>query len=109
MKASKWILAGVAGFAAGYVAAKRAPQNLTPEKALKLVKSQTKDEFMVTGSWISVHPEEVKRFGLPFTVYKGGLSSTLNSTLTQFDFIIDAKTGTLLDISKHGEKAKVMV
>ncbi|MCK6258097.1 hypothetical protein LCY76_16090 [Fictibacillus sp. KIGAM418] len=109
MKASKWILAGVAGFAAGYVAAKRAPQNLTPEKALKLVKSLTKDEFMVTGSWISVQPEEVKRFGLPFTVYKGGLSSTLNSTLTQFDFMIDAKTGTLLDISKHGEKTKVMV
>ncbi|MDN4072558.1 MULTISPECIES: PepSY domain-containing protein [Fictibacillus] len=108
MKASKWILAGVAGFAAGYSAAKRTPQNLTPEKALNIVKSRTKDEFMVTGSWIGVHTEEVKRFGLPYTVYKGGLSSTLNSTLTQFDFMIDAKTGTILDISKHGEKAEIL-
>ncbi|SDM90817.1 Predicted small secreted protein [Fictibacillus solisalsi] len=109
MKASKWILAGVAGFAAGYIAAKRLPQTLTPEKALNLIKDQARDEFMITGSWINVHPEEVKRFGLPYTVYKGGLSSRLHSTLTQYDFMVDAKTGSILDISKHGEKVAATV
>ncbi|EIT85502.1 hypothetical protein A374_09703 [Fictibacillus macauensis ZFHKF-1] len=101
MKASKLILAGVAGFAAGYLAAKQVPKHMTPEKALKLVKNQAKDEFKVTGSWIGVHPEEVKRFGIPFKVYKGGLSSAENAVITQYDFMVDAESGAILDISEH--------
>lgn len=107
MKASKWILAGVTGFAAGYIVAKQTSRTLTPERALKLVKSKAKEEFKVTGSWIGVNPEEMNRFGLPHLVYKGGLSSSLNASLVQYDFIVDAKTGSILDISKHGKKELV--
>ncbi|PSL44535.1 putative small secreted protein [Salsuginibacillus halophilus] len=88
------------GFVAGY-ALKEAleTQPVSPEKALKHVKENVQETLPINGSWIHMKPETYEKDDLAYEVYKGGISSTLDGETKQFDFVVDAQTGTILEMS----------
>ncbi|RSK28217.1 hypothetical protein EJF36_15720 [Bacillus sp. HMF5848] len=67
---------------------------ISGEKALKLAKNALSEVGTITGSWIQMFPEEFTNQKLSYSVYTGGL--TLSDD-RQLEFMVDAKTGTVLD------------
>ncbi|WP_209124045.1 PepSY domain-containing protein [Alkalihalobacillus sp. BA299] len=90
------------GLAAGLLLRSKLEQDLiSPEKALKQVKNKLSHSFNVTGSWIHMIPETWDKNQLEYTVYRGGVTaSTEHDKSLQYDFIVDAKTGTILDVTQ---------
>ncbi|MBN8209501.1 hypothetical protein JI666_12155 [Bacillus sp. NTK071] len=74
---------------------------LSPEKALKAVKGAVKPVYTIKGSWIHMKTDSVEKFNLPFTVYSGGLTCEKDDQLLQLDFMVDAETGTLVDLQSQ--------
>ncbi|MGC4376053.1 PepSY domain-containing protein [Fictibacillus sp. Mic-4] len=99
MNTKKWLIAGALGFAIGYTIAQKNRELISPERALKRLKESAQKKFTVTGSWIHVKPESIERFKLPYTVYRGGISTLENNRLNQYEFLIDAKSGSILELS----------
>ncbi|MBM7572826.1 PepSY domain-containing protein [Aquibacillus albus] len=75
-------------------------QTISPEKALKSAKEAFKQQGSVSGSWIYMKPEEISRNGLSYTVYRGGVTRTIDGENTQFEFFVDANTGAVIDVAK---------
>ncbi len=100
MKAKDLLLGIGIGFAIGY-AVKEYVENehISPEKALKTVKDHVKDNIPINGSWIHMTAEDYHKDNLTYKVYRGGLSSTQDGETKQLDFVVDAKTGTILELS----------
>ncbi|MDM5315514.1 PepSY domain-containing protein [Fictibacillus sp. b24] len=95
------ILAGLTGAAIGYVVTKKQTESITPEKALKLLKEKASEHYSITGAWIIVKPEDANVHGLSYSVYKGGFSHSIpGSEAVHFEFLIDAETGTLLQLAQ---------
>ncbi|MET3727452.1 putative small secreted protein [Fictibacillus halophilus] len=93
------ILAGLTGAAIGYVVTKKQTETITPEKALKLLKEKAKEHYRISGAWIMVKAEDKNVHGLPYSVYKGGFSNSSPGTeASHFEFLIDASTGSLLEL-----------
>ncbi|OLO40473.1 hypothetical protein BTR23_06825 [Alkalihalophilus pseudofirmus] len=90
------------GLVAGLLlSSKLGKELISPERALKQVKDKLSHSFNVTGSWIHMVPESWNKNQLEYTVYRGGLTtSTENDEHLQYDFIVDAKTGTILDVTQ---------
>ncbi|MFX3625439.1 MAG: PepSY domain-containing protein [Ectobacillus sp.] len=88
------------GFAAGYVAANKLQQgsHLSSEKALKMVKNIFEEKGEITGSWIHMVPEVLEKYGLTYEVYRGGITSLIDNVQERFEFLVDAKTGTILEV-----------
>ncbi|AIF67140.1 MULTISPECIES: PepSY domain-containing protein [Bacillaceae] len=88
-----------AGLAAGYLIQKQIAkqQKVTPEKALKFAKEAFKKEGPISGSWIYMKPEEKVKHGLTYTVYRGGISRTIDGKPAQYEFFVDAETGSVID------------
>lgn len=72
-------------------------QGITPEKALDIAKSAFKKHGPIQGSWIQMKKQPYQKSFLDYDVYIGGISRTVNDTLEQYEFIVDSKTGTILD------------
>lgn len=93
------ILAGLTGAVIGFVITKKQTDPLTPEKALKLLKEKASQQYSITGAWIVVKPEDISVHGLPYSVYKGGFSHSMpGSEAVHYEFLIDAGTGTVLQL-----------
>ncbi|MDL4839391.1 PepSY domain-containing protein [Aquibacillus rhizosphaerae] len=75
-------------------------QNVTPEKALKLAKNTFKQQGPVSGSWIYMKAEELVKNGLTYNVYRGGVTRTLDGDNKQYEFFVDAETGTIIDVAE---------
>ncbi|WP_273851098.1 PepSY domain-containing protein [Guptibacillus spartinae] len=88
--------AGAAALTASTIASKRT--YISPEKALKAVKGAVKPVYTVKGSWIHMKTDSVKKFNLPYTVYAGGLTCEKEGKLQQLEFMVDAETGTLVEL-----------
>ena len=70
----------------------------SPEKILSTIKStlgQTGET--IRGSWIMMKPEKYTKNELDYDVYKGGLTKQEGTESTQYEFIADATTGTIID------------
>jgi len=97
----KTFISGVAaGFAAGYVVKELTNQsNITsPEKILSTIKSTLgQGGETIRGSWIMMKPEKYTKNELDYDVYKGGLTKQEGLESTQYEFIADATTGTIID------------
>lgn len=90
------------GFIAGLVVRSNfSKENISPEKALRIVKQKLKDHVTIDGSWIHMIPESMTKDQLEYKVYRGGISSTTNSENIQFDFIVDSTTGTILELNSQ--------
>ncbi|MDQ0215739.1 putative small secreted protein [Oikeobacillus pervagus] len=97
----KTFLAGAVSGAIGALAVQQAISNqmsVSAEKILENVKEAFKKDGAIDGSWIQMKPEEFHKLGLQTTVYRGGISRRVNEKLEQFEFIADAKTGTIMDV-----------
>jgi len=102
MRWTKSLAAVGVGALVGYVAAKQfnEHQNLSPEKALKVAKEAFKRQGPISGSWIHMKTEEISLDDLPYTVYRGGVSRSIDGTTKQFEFYIDSVSGTVLEVSE---------
>ncbi|WP_078545020.1 PepSY domain-containing protein [Litchfieldia alkalitelluris] len=97
----KFLLGVSIGFASGYLVNQTVSnKGVTAENALKNAKNAFKEIGPVTGSWIHMVPEDYRKNELTYKVYKGGISRELEDQLEQFEFIVDATTGTIIDINR---------
>lgn len=72
---------------------------ISAEKVLEHAKNVFKAQGPISGSWIHMKLEPYEKNYLSYQVYKGGISRNLkDGSREQFEFIADAKTGTLLDV-----------
>ncbi|MFB5663931.1 PepSY domain-containing protein [Alteribacillus sp. HJP-4] len=100
MKTKDILIGAGVGFLAGYALKEYTNKDqISPEKALKTVKENIQDHIPVNGSWIHMTPESYKKDDLEYNVYRGGISSTKEGETKQMDFIVDAKTGTILELT----------
>lgn len=96
----KTFFAGVgSGLAAGLyirsVIAKH--QTISSEKALSIAKTAFKKHGPIQGSWIQMEKQPFKKSLFDYEVYMGGISRNINGNPEQYEFIIDANTGAILD------------
>ncbi|WP_085523070.1 PepSY domain-containing protein [Tuberibacillus sp. Marseille-P3662] len=96
------IAAVSAGVAGGIIISQTlTKETLTPESALKKVKSAVKHNHELEGAWIYLQPESFVKDRLNYKVYKGGLTINEAGEVNHFDFVADATTGTILDFYKQ--------
>ncbi|MGD7044283.1 hypothetical protein [Jeotgalibacillus proteolyticus] len=90
------------GLAAGYAISQGTSKavSVPADKVLQDVKNQFKKRGSIDGSWIQMKPEEHEILAIKNQVYRGGISRHQGNELEQFEFIADAKTGTVMDVYK---------
>ncbi|WP_071460425.1 peptidase M4 [Bacillus massilinigeriensis] len=98
----KSFLLGVgAGLTCAYALKEAAARNssVTASKALGHAKAAFKKEGPILGSWINMNQEVYQKGPISFTVYKGGISRSMEDGKTeQFEFVADASTGSIIDV-----------
>ncbi|MCH1625354.1 PepSY domain-containing protein [Ferdinandcohnia quinoae] len=100
MSWKKFILGVGVGFAGALIVKEALKQyEISGEKALKLVKEEFKKNGPIDGSWIQMEPESYIKSEILYKVYKGGISRTVDMQDQHYEFIVDAKTGTILEVS----------
>ncbi|KMK77799.1 PepSY domain-containing protein [Alkalihalobacillus pseudalcaliphilus] len=99
---TKNFLAGLGlGLVAGYLVRESISHaKISPERALKNVKKQVSTIHHISGSWIHMVPETLHRHDLTYEVYIGGISTKQSQGIVQYDFVVDTKTGTILEMTK---------
>lgn len=90
------------GIASGFATRELLAQKtyVSPEKALANAKSLFKKVAPISGSWIQMKPELYEKDNLSYTVYKGGITRTVDDSIEQYEFIADAYTGSIIDTMK---------
>lgn len=89
------------GVALGYfIKSKLVEMPIQPERALKIAKEKFKEDGEVSGSWIYMRAEALTLHGLNFLVYRGGITRTSNDKNQQYEFFVDARTGTIVSTEK---------
>ncbi|NMA91133.1 MAG: peptidase M4 [Amphibacillus sp.] len=85
------------GITIGYIVkSKINDMPIQAEQALKIAKEKFKEGGAVSGSWIYMKSEEITLHGLNYLVYRGGITRTINEENKQYEFYIDAHTGTII-------------
>lgn len=70
---------------------------ISSEKALRIVKSAFK-QYSIDGSWIYTQPEPYNINGETVHVYKTGITRSAFGELEQYEVMVDAKTGEIVDV-----------
>jgi predicted small secreted protein len=101
MNWKSFLLGAAVGIIGGYAAKEviACKTHVSPEKVLEQVKKQFNQNGPISGSWIHMEAEPYEKQQINYRVYKGGISKNNNGTTEQFEFIADAQTGTLIDVS----------
>ncbi|WP_226036381.1 PepSY domain-containing protein [Aquibacillus saliphilus] len=99
MNWKKIVIAAGLGALAGLVIKEQlvSTRYVSPEKALKSAKETFKKQGPISGSWIYMKPEELVKNELTYIVYRGGVTRNINGENQQYEFFVDADTGTILD------------
>lgn len=105
MKWKTFLLGAAAGLVVGVITREIIDQtvNISPEKILADAKKRIKKDGKIYGSWIMMKPETYQKNEVEYDVYRGGITRHLNGVQEQFDFVADAKTGTLLELNLRAE------
>ncbi|WP_419095550.1 PepSY domain-containing protein [Alkalihalobacterium alkalicellulosilyticum] len=99
MGMKRFVLGLGIGIAAGmFLKNRTTDNNIQPERALKMVKQNLANKVNITGAWIHMIPESFEKENIDYTVYRGGITTTDNDENTQYDFVVDSKTGTILEL-----------
>ncbi|MGV3488999.1 MAG: peptidase M4 [Tuberibacillus sp.] len=90
------------GLVAGYFAGKAAGGGtLNSERALAEVKAALNGNMDIDGAWIYSQPEEWENGKLRQTVYHGGLTENKDGEAVHYDFVVDARTGTIIQFTQQ--------
>ena len=103
MKVKDFLAGVLIGVAAGVVvneAIDRANRNVAADSVLDTVKSAFKNEGPIDGSWILMKTEPFTNNVITMDVYRGGISRIKDGELEQFEFAADAKTGSVVELTK---------
>ncbi len=103
MKVKDFLAGVLTGVAAGVVvneAIDRANRNVAADSVLDTVKSAFKNEGPIDGSWILMKTEPFTNNVITMDVYRGGISRIKDGELEQFEFAADAKTGSVVELTK---------
>lgn len=73
-------------------------KSLKADDILKSIKKEFLKEGPIDGSWIELSKVPWKKFAYETDVYYGGISRYEESKLVQYEFIVDAYTGSLIDL-----------
>ncbi|HET7656824.1 MAG TPA: PepSY domain-containing protein [Bacillales bacterium] len=96
----KSMLAASVGVIGGYFLQKRLSDgSVSPEKALKCVKQTVGQKYRVDGSWVHMESEAVHKNGLEYIAYRGGITVSEEDQVKHYHFLVDAKTGTVLEFA----------
>ncbi|MFC0270344.1 PepSY domain-containing protein [Metabacillus herbersteinensis] len=76
------------------------PATISSDKALHIVKKAFKQRGKIDGSWIYTVPEEYKKNDLTYQIYKTGITRTADGEVEQYETIVDATTGTILEVNR---------
>lgn len=100
MNWKSFLIGAGAGLVAGYLANEAVKQSslVSGEKVLQNVKLAFKENGSVDGSWIKFRPEEYEKYNVKTEVYRGGITTKQDGETKQFEFLADAKTGTVIDV-----------
>ncbi|MCT8137319.1 PepSY domain-containing protein [Anaerobacillus sp. CMMVII] len=102
MSWKRFLLGAGVGFIVGAVLKDQMTKELiSPEKALRVVKQKLGKQGVIEGSWIHMIPESYEKNLLDYTVYRGGVSCTIEGEFYQFDFIVDGNTGAILELTSQ--------
>jgi predicted small secreted protein len=87
------------GLASGYALKEIVSKNqsISADKALANAKAAFKKHGPIEGSWISVEKQPFSKAFLEYQVYIGGITRTVDGVTEQYEFIVDASTGSILD------------
>ncbi|MBB6452157.1 putative small secreted protein [Salirhabdus euzebyi] len=87
----------------GFIASKTVEINnmLSPEKVLKMTKEKFKQQGPINGSWIYMKPDTLTKEHFTYDVYHGGISRLINGETIQYEFYVDAYTGSIIEIAKR--------
>jgi predicted small secreted protein len=103
MKVKDFLAGVLTGVAAGVIvneAIDRANRNVAADSVLETVKSAFKNEGPIDGSWIIMKTEPYTNNVITMDVYRGGISRIKDGELEQFEFAADAKTGSVVELTK---------
>lgn len=104
MKVKNFIAGVLTGVAAGIVVNEvidRVDPNVSADSVLKDIKNRFTEEGPIDGSWIVMKTEPYQNSVISMDVYRGGISRIINGELEQFEFVADAKTGTIIELTKN--------
>lgn len=88
---------GILGFLAGKLFGQR---TITADQILKVIRDDFKREGQVTGSWINQKKIPYQRFAVRTDAYEGGITRLEDNVPVDYQFIADAKTGSLLSLKR---------
>ncbi|WP_062354899.1 PepSY domain-containing protein [Bacillus kwashiorkori] len=101
----KWkgiIIGTVCGLAIGWASKTLVEKkNFSSEEVLHKVKKELVNSGKtrkIIGSWIVCTPEKFVKDMLTYKVFRGGVTMLTDNEQTTYEFIADAKTGTILDL-----------
>lgn len=73
---------------------------MSADQVLENIKSSFLKEGAIEGSWISFEKEPIRKFAVRSSAYRGGLSRIEDGETVYYEFLADAHTGTVLEISR---------
>lgn len=88
---------GAAGFLLGRIIKN---ENKSASEILTKVKKYFLSEGQIEGSWIESTKIPYNKFAFKTLAYRGGISRYEDQDLVSYEFLADAKTGTVLNIKR---------
>lgn len=79
-------------------------KTMSADEVLATIKEAFLDEGSIEGSWISFEKEPTRKFAIHSKAYRGGISRIEDGEVVYYEFLADAYTGTVLDISRKKEQ-----
>lgn len=90
----------IVGIAAGISITRSYQQKkkISPNAILTTAKKVFAENGNISGSWIQHKPEPYRHHGIQTSIYRGGIVHQEANSSTQYEFIADANTGSILAI-----------
>lgn len=72
----------------------------SPNDILDNIKNEFKKQAPIDGSWIFMKTEQFNNGFMETPAYRGGITRTLNGEVESYEFVADARSGSILDINQ---------